>query len=78
MPCKLPSQQKPKKPANNNKKVWPFSSKNRKKAEKQTGEKKVYLINCTAESEEMLRRIKFVEKNKSANLYSSCKLFTNI
>lgn len=35
----------------------------RKKAEKETGEKKVYLINCTAETEEMLRRIKFVEKH---------------
>ena len=35
-----------------------------KKAEKETGEKKVYLANCTAESEEMLKRIKFVEKNK--------------
>jgi len=34
-----------------------------KKAEKKTGEKKVYLINCTAESEEMKKRIKFVEKN---------------
>lgn len=34
-----------------------------KKAEKETGEKKVYLINCTAETQEMLRRIKFVEKN---------------
>jgi len=34
-----------------------------KKAEKETREKKVYLINCTAETEEMLRRIKFVEKN---------------
>lgn len=34
-----------------------------RKAEKETGEKKVYLINCTAETEEMLRRIKFVEKN---------------
>ncbi len=34
-----------------------------KKAEKETGEKKVYLVNCTAESEEMKRRIKFVEKN---------------
>jgi ribulose-bisphosphate carboxylase large chain len=34
-----------------------------KKAEKETGEKKVYLINCTAESKEMLRRIKFVEDN---------------
>lgn len=33
------------------------------KAEKETGEKKVYLINCTAEANEMLKRIKFVEKN---------------
>jgi len=35
----------------------------RKKAEKETGEKKAYLINCTAETEEMLKRIKFVEEN---------------
>lgn len=35
-----------------------------KKAEKETGEKKVYLVNCTAESEEMLKRINFVEKQK--------------
>jgi len=34
-----------------------------KEAEKKTGEKKAYLINCTAESEEMKRRIKFVEEN---------------
>ena len=34
-----------------------------KKAEKETGEKKVYLINCTAECEEMKKRIKFVESN---------------
>ena len=34
-----------------------------KKAEKETGEKKVYLINCTAPSDEMAKRIKFVEKN---------------
>lgn len=34
-----------------------------KEAEKNTGEKKVYLINCTAESEEMKKRIKFVEDN---------------
>jgi len=34
-----------------------------KEAEKKTGEKKVYLINCTAETEEMLRRIKFVQEN---------------
>jgi len=35
-----------------------------KKAEKETGEKKVYLINCTAESKEMLKRIDFVQKHK--------------
>jgi len=35
----------------------------RKKAEEETGEKKAYLINCTAETEEMLKRIKFVEDN---------------
>ena len=34
-----------------------------KKAEKETGERKVYLANCTAETEEMKKRIKFVEKN---------------
>ena len=34
-----------------------------KKTEKETGEKKVYLINCTAECEEMKKRIKFVEQN---------------
>ncbi len=34
-----------------------------RKAEKETKEKKVYLINCTAETEEMLRRIKFVEQH---------------
>ncbi len=34
-----------------------------KEAERKTGEKKVYFINCTAESEEMKRRIKFVEEN---------------
>ncbi len=34
-----------------------------KKAEKETGEKKIYLINCTAETEEMKKRIKFVEQN---------------
>lgn len=34
-----------------------------KKAEKETGEKKAYLVNCTAETQEMLKRIKFVEKN---------------
>jgi len=34
-----------------------------KQAEKETGEKKVYFINCTAECDEMIKRIKFVEKN---------------
>ncbi|MEN7982387.1 MAG: type III ribulose-bisphosphate carboxylase [Nanoarchaeota archaeon] len=34
-----------------------------RKAEKETGEKKVYLVNCTAETKEMLKRIKFVEKH---------------
>jgi|WetSurMetagenome_2_1015567.scaffolds.fasta_scaffold71533_3 ribulose-bisphosphate carboxylase large chain len=34
-----------------------------KKAEEQTGERKIYFINCTAEAEEMIRRIKFVEKH---------------
>ncbi len=34
-----------------------------KKAEKETGDKKAYLVNCTAETDEMLKRIKFVEKN---------------
>ena len=33
------------------------------KAEKETGDKKAYLINCTAETETMKKRIKFVEKN---------------
>ncbi|MBL7058831.1 type III ribulose-bisphosphate carboxylase [Candidatus Pacearchaeota archaeon] len=32
-----------------------------KEAEKKTGEKKVYLVNCTAETQEMIKRIKFVE-----------------
>jgi ribulose-bisphosphate carboxylase large chain len=34
-----------------------------KQAQKETGEKKVYLVNCTAETEEMLRRIKFVQSH---------------
>ncbi len=34
-----------------------------KEAEKKTGEKKAYLINCTAETEEMLKRIQFVEEH---------------
>lgn len=33
------------------------------KAEKETGNKKAYLVNCTAETKEMLKRIEFVEKN---------------
>ncbi|MCK9596812.1 type III ribulose-bisphosphate carboxylase [Candidatus Pacearchaeota archaeon] len=33
-----------------------------KKAEKETGEKKVYFANCTAPADEMIKRIKFVEK----------------
>ena len=33
------------------------------KAEKETGERKVYLANCTAETKQMLKRIEFVEKN---------------
>ncbi len=33
------------------------------KAEKETGNKKAYLINCTAETKKMLKRIDFVEKN---------------
>nr|VDD89146.1 RuBisCO long chain, Form III-b [uncultured archaeon] len=34
-----------------------------RKAEKETGEKKAYLANCTAPVDEMIKRIKFVEKN---------------
>ncbi|MFC1710725.1 type III ribulose-bisphosphate carboxylase [Nanoarchaeota archaeon] len=34
-----------------------------RKAERETGEKKAYLVNCTAETKEMLRRIKFVEQH---------------
>ena len=45
------------------KKRFLLTNKLRKKAEKQTGEKKAYLINCTAETKEMLKRIKFVEDN---------------
>jgi len=33
------------------------------KAEKETGDNKAYLVNCTAETKEMLKRIDFVEKN---------------
>jgi ribulose-bisphosphate carboxylase large chain len=35
----------------------------RDKAEKETGEKKVYMVNVTAETSEMIKRAKFVEKN---------------
>jgi ribulose-bisphosphate carboxylase large chain len=48
---------------NNFKKRFLLTIKACKEAEKKTGEKKVYLINCTAETEEMKRRIKFVERN---------------
>ncbi len=48
---------------NNFKKRFLLTIKACKEAEKITGEKKVYLINCTAESDEMKRRIKFVEQN---------------
>ncbi len=34
-----------------------------KGAEKETGEKKAYLVNCTAETKEMIKRIKFVQQN---------------
>ena len=45
------------------KKRFLLTNKLRKKAEKETGEKKAYLINCTAETKMMQRRIKFVEEN---------------
>lgn len=48
---------------NNFKKRFLLTIKACKKAEKESGEKKLYLVNCTAESEEMKKRIKFVEKN---------------
>jgi len=35
----------------------------RDKAEKETGEKKVYMINVTAETDEMIRRAKFLEQH---------------
>ena len=43
------------------KKRFLLTTKLRKKAEKETKKKKAYLINCTAETKEMLKRIKFVE-----------------
>jgi len=48
---------------NHFKKRFLLTNSARKKAEKETGEKKAYLINCTAETKEMLKRIKFVEDN---------------
>ena len=50
-------------PFNKFRKRFLLTIKKCKEAEKKTGEKKVYLINCTAETEEMLKRIKFVEEN---------------
>ncbi len=50
-------------PFNNFYKRIPLTLKACKKAEKKTGEKKVYLANCTASVDEMVKRIKFVEKN---------------
>ncbi len=40
-----------------------LTEKAREKAERVTGEKKVYMPNITAETEEMLKRMKFVEQN---------------
>lgn len=48
---------------NNFYKRIPLTLKALRKAEKETGEKKVYLANCTAPADEMIKRIKFVEKN---------------
>ncbi|HKL23507.1 MAG TPA: ribulose-bisphosphate carboxylase large subunit, partial [Candidatus Nanoarchaeia archaeon] len=48
---------------NNFYKRIPLTLKMLRKAEKETGERKVYLANCTAPAEEMVKRIKFVEKN---------------
>jgi ribulose-bisphosphate carboxylase large chain len=45
------------------KKRFLLTIKELKRAEKETKEKKAYLINCTAETEEMKKRIKFVEQN---------------
>jgi ribulose-bisphosphate carboxylase large chain len=50
-------------PFNNFYKRIPLTLKACKKAEEETGEKKVYLANCTASVDEMVKRIKFVEKN---------------
>jgi len=48
---------------NNFYKRIPLTLKAMKRAEKETGEKKVYLANCTAPADEMVKRIKFVEEN---------------
>src|SRR6056297_414379 len=48
---------------NNFYKRIPLTLKMLRKAEKETGERKVYLANCTAPAEEMVKRIKFVEQN---------------
>jgi len=48
---------------NNFYKRIPLTLKALRKAEKETGEKKVYLANCTAPADEMVKRIKFVEKS---------------
>jgi len=45
------------------KKRFLLTIKKLKEAEKKTGGKKVYLVNCTAETQEMIKRIKFVEQN---------------
>jgi len=50
-------------PFNNFYKRIPETLKLMRKAEKETGEKKVYLANCTAPVDEMVKRIKFVEEN---------------
>jgi len=46
----------------------------KKKAEKETGEKKVYMINVTAETEEMVRRMKAVKA--SGNEYAMVDILT--
>jgi ribulose-bisphosphate carboxylase large chain len=48
---------------NNFYKRIPLTLRAMRKAQKETGERKVYLANCTAPADEMVKRIKFVEKN---------------
>lgn len=50
-------------PFNNFYKRIPLTLKAMRKAQKETGERKIYLANCTAPVDEMIKRIKFVEKN---------------